>query len=154
MPRQDEAHAEYAILLAAFHDVAGLNEDLLVAEIFDLDLIDVADLAYLDDLLGECLLQGERDRTAARLPVYEIDRQIGMNRRAGQTVVVFFLHRRTSAADLQRAEYTEDGRWNPFVHRLLHELLRFRECPGDARPEHRSCQGAPSVDQRCWLPPC
>ncbi len=88
MRLEHQADAEHAILLAALHDVAGLDEDLLIADVLDLQLVDLADLAHLDGLLGQRLRQRERHGAAAGLAVHEIDRQIAVDHRAGQPIVV------------------------------------------------------------------
>src|SRR6516165_197782 len=48
MRLEQQADGEHAVLLPALHDVAGLDEDFLVAVIVDRELVDPADLAYVD----------------------------------------------------------------------------------------------------------
>ena len=64
--RQQEAHGEHAVLLAALDDVAGLDEHLLGAGVLDLQLVDAAGLDHLHLALGQRLLQRERDGARQR----------------------------------------------------------------------------------------
>src|SRR5207248_1941776 len=50
--RQQQTCAEHSILLAAFHDIARLDEDLLIADVLDLNLVDPTDLSHLDRSLA------------------------------------------------------------------------------------------------------
>ena len=104
MGLEHQAHAEHAVLLAALHDVAGLDEDLLAAGVLDLQLVDLADLAHLDGLLGERLRERQRDRAAAGLAVHEIDREIAVDRRTGQPIVVGGFGMRAPAGEWRQAE--------------------------------------------------
>ena len=99
-----EAHAEHAVLLPALHDIAGLDEDLLVAGVLDPQLVDLADLAHLDGLLGERLGERQRHRAATGLAVHEIDREVVVHRRTGQAIVVARLGIRGAAGELSHAE--------------------------------------------------
>src|ERR1700684_2068699 len=81
--RQQQIDRQHAVLLAALHDIAGLNIDLVLAGILHRQFIDAAGLADLDDPLGQRLLQGQRHSAAASRAVYEIDRKVVVNDRTG-----------------------------------------------------------------------
>ena len=66
--RQHEAHGQDAVLLAAFHDVAGLDENVFFAGVLDLQLVDLARFDDAHAALGECFLQSERHGPAALGP--------------------------------------------------------------------------------------
>src|SRR5262249_31856841 len=83
---QQQADAEHTILLSALHDIAGLDEDRLVAGVLDLELVDLTGLADGDDFLRQRLLQGERHRSAARGAMHEVNRKISKRHRIGQAV--------------------------------------------------------------------
>ena len=106
---QQQTHAEHAVLLPALHDIAGLYEDLLAAGVLDLQLVDLADLAHLDGLLGERLLQCQRDGAAAGFAMHEIDREVAVDRRTGQAIVIARFGIRAAADELGQAE-PEGGR--------------------------------------------
>lgn len=74
MRRQDAADAQHAVLLAAFYDVACLNEDIPIAGILDRKLVDLPGLAHDDGFVLQRLFECQRHRTAARGAVNEIDR--------------------------------------------------------------------------------
>ena len=91
MRRQHQAHAEHPILLTALHDITSLDEHLLVAGVLDLHLVDLADLAHLDDLLRQRLLQCQRHGSAAGFAMHEIDREVAVHRRVGQAISIDIL---------------------------------------------------------------
>ena len=64
--RQQQIDRQDAILPATFHDISGLDEHFLAAEIFDRQLVDAAGLVDFDAALGQSLLQGDRYRLVGR----------------------------------------------------------------------------------------
>ena len=58
--RQDEADGQHAILLAALHNIARLDEHILGPGVFDLQFVDAAGLDHAHRLLGHRLLQRQR----------------------------------------------------------------------------------------------
>src|SRR5437868_5686261 len=56
--REDEIHAECAILPAAFHNVAGLNVEVQnIGQVLDLKLPDVSSLVDHDTFLLQCFVE-------------------------------------------------------------------------------------------------
>jgi hypothetical protein len=106
---EHQAHSEHAVLLPALHDIAGLEEDFFSADVLDLQLVDLADLAHLDGLLGERLGQGQRDGAGAGFAVNEIDREVAVHCRTGQAIVVAGFGFRMAAGEWGQAE-REGGR--------------------------------------------
>jgi hypothetical protein len=81
--RQHEADHERTVLLAALHDVARLDEDIVVAEILDLELIDVTGFAHLHQAPGQRFFKRERHFARGRFTVDEMDREIFVRYRTG-----------------------------------------------------------------------
>ena len=145
MGLEQQADAQHAILLPALHDVAGLDEDFLVALIGNGELIDLADLTHLDGLLGQCLGQGQRHRPAAGFAMHEIDREIAVHLGTGQPVAVGRLGI-GGVGDERQAE-RNGGRHGgspqiPYGHQRLliaaaplPSLTRVRGTDGRARPD-------------------
>jgi hypothetical protein len=85
--RHDEADGQHAVLLAPFHDVAGLNENLLIAGVLDLQFIDAASLDHLDAALCERLGQGQRNGPIRALAMDEVDGKVLVHVRAGHPAI-------------------------------------------------------------------
>ena len=81
MRRQQQVDRQHAVLAAAFHDVAGLDEHLVNADILHCQFVDAAGLANLDASLGHGFLQGERSGTAGSGAVHQINCEIAVNDR-------------------------------------------------------------------------
>ena len=79
---------EHAVLAAALHDVARLDEDVLAAGVLDLELVDLARLDDADAALVERLLQRQRHRSRRARTVNEIDGEVLVNVRAGDAILV------------------------------------------------------------------
>ena len=88
MRREDAADAEHAVLLAAFYDVARLNEDVPIAGILDRKLADLPGLTHDDGFVPQRLFECQRHRTAARRAINEIDREIAVADRLRQSIAV------------------------------------------------------------------
>ena len=80
--RQHQADREHAILLSALHDVSHLDEDLFVAGVFDLQLIDAAGLDHLHAALRKRLGQRQRRGALGAVSVDEVNGKVLVHVRA------------------------------------------------------------------------
>jgi hypothetical protein len=87
MRRQHQADAQRAVLLAALHDIACLDEHRLLAPIFDGQLVDIAGLVDSHRVRRHRLLERQRHRSGARFAMNEIDRKIFAHQRPRDTVL-------------------------------------------------------------------
>jgi hypothetical protein len=88
MGRQQKADHQRAILFSAFHNVAGLHEHLVVAEILDFELIDIAGFTDFYGAVCHGFLQRQRHLPGRRAAVNEIHSEIFMHERSADTVGV------------------------------------------------------------------
>ncbi len=112
--RQHEADAQHAILLAALHDVAGLDEHFVGAEVLDLQLADGAGLVHLDGTLAQRLVEGQRHGARGGFAVDQVDRKVLVNDRAADAVLVGA--RRIVAKDHQRQRRTRQRKQCSAMH--------------------------------------
>jgi hypothetical protein len=94
---QQQADRQGAILLAALHDIAGLNEYCFCAVIFDGQLVDVTGLVDPHSVIRHRLLERQRRRPVARISKNEIDSEIFAHRRPGEAVLALAIRRPGSA---------------------------------------------------------
>jgi hypothetical protein len=80
--RQHQTDREHAILLAAFHDVSHLDEDLFVADVFDLQLVDAPGLDHLHAALRKRLGQCQRRGALGAISVDEVNGEVLVHVRA------------------------------------------------------------------------
>lgn len=85
---QDVVGAEGAVLFAAADDVAGLDVDVAVGDVFDLEFVDVGDFVDEDFLFLEGFLEGQVGLGAgAVLAVDEEDVEIAVGVGSGDAVI-------------------------------------------------------------------
>src|SRR5215469_10611802 len=125
MRRHDKADHEYTVLLPTFHDIAGLNKDLLVAKIFEFEFIDLAGLAHAYGTFRERFLQGEGDRSGHRGTVDQVDREIAVAVRSRNAIIIRGMRTSQCRDGEHRNRRARDGQRKPWFHVSLPSDLQI-----------------------------